>query len=116
MMITQWAGINVITSYMVTIFTESGSSVEPELAPIFVCGVQQLLALVSTLVLRVSPRKPLFLFCALIVVIINVTGMNLLTGKSLIQAMLGGALVWMGYVLLVRLVGFLFFNLTHTSN
>ena len=57
-----------------------------------------------------------FLFCALIVVIINVTGMNLLTGKSLIQAMLGGALVWMGYVLLVRLVGFLFFNLTQTSN
>ena len=57
-----------------------------------------------------------FLFCALIVVIINVTGINLLTGKSLTQSMLGGALVWMGYVLLARLVGFLFFNLTHTSN
>lgn len=25
MMITQWAGINVITAYMVTIFTTSGS-------------------------------------------------------------------------------------------
>jgi hypothetical protein len=64
MMITQWAGINVITSYMVNIFIEAGSSIDPAIAPIIVCTIQQLLAMVSTAVLRVSPRKPLFLFCA----------------------------------------------------
>lgn len=53
-----------------------------------------------------------FLFSALIVVIINMTGISLLIEKSLILAMLGGALVWIGYVLLARLVGFLVFNLT----
>ena len=64
MMITQWAGINVITSYMVTIFTDSGSSLAPGLAPVLVCTVQQTLALLSTAILRVCPRKPLFLACA----------------------------------------------------
>ena len=64
MIITQWAGINVITAYMVNIFIMSGSSVDPSLAPILVCCVQQSLATCSTLVLRVSPRKPLFLLCA----------------------------------------------------
>ena len=52
MMITQWAGINVITSYMVNIFAESGSSLDPGLAPILVCTVQQALAMFSTGVLR----------------------------------------------------------------
>ena len=52
MMITQWAGINVITSYMVNIFVESGSSLDPGLAPILVCTVQQALAMFSTGVLR----------------------------------------------------------------
>ena len=64
MMLTQWAGINVISAYMVNIFIQSGCSVDPALAPVMVCGVQQLLATVSTMVLRVSPRKPLFLLCA----------------------------------------------------
>ena len=69
MMITQWAGINVISSYMVNIFMESGSSIDPSLAPIFVCGVQQCFATISTAVLRVAPRKPLFLTAALAMVI-----------------------------------------------
>ena len=67
MMITQWAGINVITSYMINIFIESGSSIDPAIAPIIVCTIQQILAVVSTGVLRVSPRKPLFLFCATLI-------------------------------------------------
>ena len=41
MIITQWAGINVITAYMVNIFIQAGSSIDPNLAPILVCGVQQ---------------------------------------------------------------------------
>ena len=59
MMITQWAGINIISSYMVTIFKDAGSSLHPELAPILVSIVQQTLALVSTGVLRWGPYPPL---------------------------------------------------------
>lgn len=75
MMITQWAGINVITAYMVNIFIQSGSTIDPSLAPILVCSVQQTLATCSTAVLRVSPRKPLFIICA--------------TGIALSQASMG---------------------------
>ena len=64
MMITQWTGINVISSYMVNIFIESGSSIHPEIAPILVFTIRQLLALASTALLRVSHRRPLFLICA----------------------------------------------------
>ena len=62
--LTQWTGISVLGSYMVTIFTEADSSIDPTLAPIIVCTVQQMLSLLATMILRVSPRKPLFLFCA----------------------------------------------------
>ena len=54
----------MITSFMVNIFLEAGSSVEPELAPVIVYSIQQACTLVSTVVLRHSPRKPLFLLCA----------------------------------------------------
>jgi hypothetical protein len=64
MSLTQWAGINVISSYMVTLLKEAGSSLDPSVAPIMVSGVQLVLSVLSTLVLRVSPRKPLFLLCA----------------------------------------------------
>jgi len=64
MMLTQWTGINVIGSYMVNIFMESGSSIHPEIAPILVFAIRQLLAMVSTGLLRVSQRRPLFLICA----------------------------------------------------
>merc|ERR1712106_576507 len=67
MMLTQWTGINVITSYMVNIFMESGSSIHPELAPILVFAIRQFLALVSTGLLRVSQRRPLFLICASVI-------------------------------------------------
>ena len=57
MWLSQWAGIHVITTYMVTIFQQSGSSVDPQLAPIIVSCIQQALALLAAAVLRVSPRK-----------------------------------------------------------
>jgi len=63
MWLSQWAGIHVITTYMVTIFQQSGSSVDPQLAPIIVSCIQQALALLAAAVLRVSPRKPLFMVC-----------------------------------------------------
>ena len=68
-MITEWTGINVIGSYMVTIFQESGSSLDPQLCPILVSGVQQLLATASSPILRVAPRKPLFLACATMIAV-----------------------------------------------
>ena len=67
MMLTQWAGMNVVTAYMVNIFMMSGTSIQPEIAPVLVSSIQQVLAMISTLVLRVSPRKPLFLLCATII-------------------------------------------------
>ena len=57
-------GMNVINLYMVNIFIQSGSSVDPSLAPIIVLIFEQILYFCSAFVLRVSPRKPLFLILA----------------------------------------------------
>ena len=62
--LTQWVGMNVINLFMVNIFIQSGSSVDPNLAPILVLILEQILNFCSALVLRVSPRKPLFLVLA----------------------------------------------------
>ena len=67
MVITQWAGINVVSSYMVNIFQDSGISISPEAAPILVSVIQLSLSMLSMLILRVSPRKPLFLACAFLI-------------------------------------------------
>jgi len=64
MMIAQWTGMSAIGTYMVNIFMDSGSSINPELAPILVFTIRQFLALVSTGLLKVSPRRPLFFLCA----------------------------------------------------
>ena len=73
MVITQWAGINVVASYMVNIFQDSGISLSPEVAPILVSGIQLSLSMVSTLILRVAPRKPLFLVCAFLILLGQLT-------------------------------------------
>ncbi|MEC9096219.1 MAG: hypothetical protein VX776_06265, partial [Planctomycetota bacterium] len=57
-----------------------------------------------------------FLFFTTLAIITNIMGFNLLTSKSLLMAMIGGGLVWLGYVVLVRNVGFLVFNLTADDN
>ena len=57
-------GMNVINLFMVNIFIQSGSSVDPKLAPILVLILEQILNFCSAFVLRVSPRKLLFLFLA----------------------------------------------------
>jgi len=64
MSLSQWAGINILSSYLVTVFEESGSSLDPSLAPIMVSAIQLVLSILSSFVLRFSPRKPLFLACA----------------------------------------------------
>ena len=73
MVITQWAGINVVASYMINIFQDSGISISPEAAPILVSVIQLALSMVSTLILRVSPRKPLFLACAFFILLGQLT-------------------------------------------
>lgn len=67
MILTEIAGMNVLAQYMVIIFEESGSSIEPRLAPIIVAGMRVMLACISTLILRYSPRKPLFLLSCLLI-------------------------------------------------
>jgi len=64
MSLSQWAGINILSSYLVTVFEEAGSSLDPSLAPIMVSTIQLVLTILSSFVLRFSPRKPLFLACA----------------------------------------------------
>ena len=59
-----WVGMNVINLFMVNIFIESGSSVDPSLAPILSLILEQIINFCSAFVLRVSPRKPLFLVLA----------------------------------------------------
>ena len=62
MMIAQCTGMSAIGTF--NIFMDSGSSINPELAPILVFTIRQFLALVSTGLLKVSPRRPLFFICA----------------------------------------------------
>jgi hypothetical protein len=73
MVITQSAGINVVSSYMVNIFQDSGISISPEAAPILVSVIQLALSMISTLILRVSPRKPLFLACSFFILLGQLT-------------------------------------------
>jgi len=73
LLIVQWGGVNVITTYMVDIFKMSGSSIDPTLAPIFVTSIQLALATCSALVLRVAPRKPLFIFSCLGISVAQIT-------------------------------------------
>ena len=73
MIITQWAGINVVSTYMVSIFQDSGISISPEAAPIIVSVIQLGLSMVSALIMTVSPRKPLFLSCAICILIGQLT-------------------------------------------
>ncbi|TRY71827.1 hypothetical protein TCAL_01072 [Tigriopus californicus] len=67
MCLSELAGMNVLAQYMVIVFDESGSSVAPELAPIIVASVRLGIACISTVVLRYSPRKPLFLLCCVVI-------------------------------------------------
>ena len=71
MSLSQWAGINILSSYLVTVFEvhtlflcpvivlivisakkESGSSLDPSLAPIMVSAIQLVLSILSSFVLR----------------------------------------------------------------
>merc|ERR1739846_249126 len=46
MSLSQWAGINILSSYLVTVFEEAGSSLDPSLAPIMVSAIQLVLSII----------------------------------------------------------------------
>ena len=71
--ITHWAGISVVSSYMVNIFQDAGVSISPSAAPMLVSSLQLVLSLVSTFILRVAPRKPLFLVCGFLIMLGQLT-------------------------------------------
>jgi hypothetical protein len=61
-----WTGFNIIVNYMITIFKESGSSIDPEIGTIIVGSIRVLTAGLSSLLMyRVSP-KILFVICQVI--------------------------------------------------
>lgn len=61
MWLVEWSGVNVIAQYMVIIFNKSGTNVEATTAPVYVALVRLAFALVSSAILRCSPRKPLLI-------------------------------------------------------
>ena len=56
----QWSGMPILTTYMVTVFKMSGTSLSPELAPIFVGIARLIAACFATVLIHMLPRKVLF--------------------------------------------------------
>ena len=56
--------MNVISTYMINIFMKAGSSIDPFLAPILVCVVQQICASLCIPMMKKIPRRTLFFVCA----------------------------------------------------
>ena len=62
LLLCEWAGTRVVEAFLEVILLESHTSlVEVGSWPVVVAGVQLAASLVSTLLLRICPRKPLFL-------------------------------------------------------
>ncbi|XP_059083510.1 facilitated trehalose transporter Tret1-like [Tigriopus californicus] len=67
MALVELGGPNLLSQYMVTIFEESGSSVDPTLAPIFVSSTRMILGCFSAILLRFCPRRKLVLVALFLV-------------------------------------------------
>ena len=65
--IMTWGGINILMMFMVNVFRESKSSVDPELAPVFVGIVRVLSSGFSCLVMGNASRKILYMVCMAII-------------------------------------------------
>ena len=63
-LLAQWTGISTMVLYMSNIFQESGSSIDPFLAPVIVAGVRVFTAGLAAFVLRYASRKYLFVISA----------------------------------------------------
>lgn len=67
MALVELGGPNLLSQYMVTIFEESGSSVDPTLAPIFVSSTRMILGCFSAILLRFCPQRKLVLVALFLV-------------------------------------------------
>ena len=68
-----WGGIAILMVYLVNIFHSSKSSIDPQLAPVFVGIVRVISSCFSSFIMRWAPRKILFMICMLIVMLGNLT-------------------------------------------
>ena len=63
MFLIEWGGMNMLSLYMVNIFTDAGSSIDPKLAPIIVAVLRVLAGIAVIFVLRYAKRKMVLLIC-----------------------------------------------------
>ncbi len=64
--LNSWIGIDIILNYMVTLFQQAKSSVDPELAPIIIGCVRIVSATLSSLLMFRMSRKLLYILCIFI--------------------------------------------------
>lgn len=62
-----WGGMNILMMYMVNVFRGSKSSIDPELAPVFVGIVRVFSSVCSSYLMRTASRKILFIVCMSII-------------------------------------------------
>ena len=62
-----WGGMNILMMYMVNVFRGSTSSIDPELAPVFVGIVRVFSSVCSSYLMRTASRKILFIVCMSII-------------------------------------------------
>jgi len=67
--LAQWTGVSTMVFYMTHIFRESGSSIDPVVAPVAVAGIRVVTACLSSIVLTFASRKHIFCACALVIAI-----------------------------------------------
>ena len=68
-----WGGMAVLMVYLVNIFESAKSSIDPQLAPVFVGIVRVIASIFSSFIMRWAPRKSLFIICMLMVMCGNLT-------------------------------------------
>ena len=61
MFLVELGGVNLLSQYMIKIFTDAGSSIDSTLAPIFVAAIRTLIGSFGALILRYCPRRKLIL-------------------------------------------------------
>ena len=65
--IVQFSGVNIAMMYLVTIFQQSGSNIDPYIQSIIVSGFRMVTSLMSSLALAMFPRRALFACSALLI-------------------------------------------------
>ena len=66
-LLAQLTGVSTMVLYMTNIFQESGSTIDPRLAPVIVAGIRVVTAGLAALVLRYASRRHLFVLSTVII-------------------------------------------------